>query len=338
MQRWTRESIPDLTGKTAVITGANEGIGFESAYSCTDPHHKNTSIGYETALELARHNCKIIMACRDRTRASKSKADILTEIPNAKIEIVPLDLTDFASIRKFAIDIKIIFGVTSISYLVNNAGTNARPHSLTRDGHEAIFQTNYLGHFLLTKELFPMLITDGNARIVTVTSYYHHFGKIDLDNLDCDLDYNYFTAYANSKLEEIMFSFELQRRITAANLPLLSTAVQPGSTKSTMLYRYPNQDARHWFIKQGERIAGQSPRDGALPSLYACTAPDVEGGKLYGPDSWFEISGNPVAVKPAEAANNIDLARQLWEKSEALIGEEFEMISKPPRGLSRLLL
>jgi NAD(P)-dependent dehydrogenase (short-subunit alcohol dehydrogenase family) len=202
------------------------------------------------------------MACRDNNRATASKSDILQEVPDAEVKIMHLDLADFASIRNFSAKLTSELDLASLSLLVNNAGTNARPHSMTADGHETIFQTNYLGHFLLTKELFPLLIADGNARIVTVTSYYHHSGAIDFNNLESENGYDYFSAYANSKLEEIMFSFELQRRIQAADLPLFSVAVHPGSAKSTMLYRYPTQDARHWFIKKGESIFGQSPKGG----------------------------------------------------------------------------
>lgn len=182
-----------------------------------------------------------------------------------------------------------------------------------------------MGHFLLTKELFPLLLAEKNARIVTVTSYYHHNGKIDFENLNSEKGYNYAKAYANSKLAQIMFSFELERRIREAGLSLTSVAVHPGSVKSTMLYRYEVQDILHLLMRIGEALFGQSPKEGALPSIYASTAPGVEGGSLYGPDKFFEIRGNPTKVAPAPEANNTLITRQLWEYTEMLLGEKFDM-------------
>lgn len=319
MQRWTIDQIPDLTGKTAVITGANDGIG------------------YETALELAKRGCRIMMACRDTARAEAAKKKILQEAPNADVLIEQLDLTDLDSIRTFATKLKSNPSLSTLSLLVNNAGLNAYPHQLTKNGYETIFQTNYLGHFLLTKELFPLLIADGQARIVTVTSYFHHYGQNNFKAMSSQANQGYFKAYANAKLEELIFSVELEKRIRSANLPLMSIAVHPGMVQTRILHHAPPQDLLHRFFKLCEPLLAQPPKVGAMPTLYASTAPDAKGGELYGPDGWFKPSGTPALENPALAAKDTYLADQLWDWSEELIGEKF-VVGETPTQQARLAM
>ena len=242
-------NIPDLTGKTAIITGANSGIG------------------YEHTLELAKHNCKIIMACRDVSKGETARQQILNASPNTNkdnLVVELLDLSNFNSVHFFCDKIKKHYA--SLSLLVNNAGALNLPYKKTQDGNETTFQTNYLGHVLLTNLLYPLLNKDGHARIVEVTSNSHVLGNINFDNLNSEQFYNKTDAYPNSKLAGLIFSFELNRRIIAANHSVISVAAHPGYAETHILSNNPGC-MQNFIFKLGNSILAQSAERGAIPIL-----------------------------------------------------------------------
>jgi NAD(P)-dependent dehydrogenase (short-subunit alcohol dehydrogenase family) len=289
MAKWTAADIPDLAGRTYVVTGANSGLG-----ACT-------------ARELASHGASVIMACRNVGKAERVAAGI-----PGHTEIRALDLSDLASIRSFA------DGVGGLDVLVNNAGVMALPKARTRDGFEMQFGTNHLGHFALTGLLLPKI----TARVVTVSSGAHRIGRIDLADLNWEhRRYGRWRAYGQSKLANLMFAYELQRRLTAAGSGVLSLAAHPGYA-STDLQSH-SQSVQDHVMALGNRLLAQSADFGALPTLYAATAPDVTGGAFYGPDGLGERRGYPHRVGSSRASHDEVVARALWQRSEELTGVGF---------------
>lgn len=290
---WSARDIPHLAGKNAVVTGANSGIG------------------YPTALQLARAGAAVVIGCRDETRGAAALDRLRAEAPGAPITLEALDLSSLASVRKFAERVR--SSRARIDILVNNAGVMAIPERrLTPDGFEVQFGTNHLGHFALTGLLFDRLLAAEKPRVVTVSSGVAAFGKLHLDNLQSERHYVPMRAYAQSKLANLLFTCELDRR--ARSRDLLSVAAHPGAT-ATNLQRYA--------FGRITKIVGQSPERGALPSLFAATDPDVVGGSYYGPRNWFGLSGPPTLVSLPRQARDVDLARRLWEASEKLTGVTF---------------
>jgi len=299
---WTASDIPAQTGKFAVVTGANSGIG------------------YHTALELARAGAHVILACRDSTKGAAAVRRIREQLPSAGIECVSLNLADLASIQRFAETVE--SRGKPIDLLINNAGVMAVPtRRTTADGFELQFGTNHLGHFALTGLLMPSLLRAESARVVTVSSIAHRQGKMEFDNLNGERRYKDLAAYNNSKLANLLFAFELHRRATAAGLPLLSIAAHPGVATTNLFSagsRLDRQPLFSWLTEKFVPLLGQSDAQGAWPILYAATAEDAAGGDFYGPNGRFEFKGYPTHTKPSPQATDESAAAELWQISERL--------------------
>ncbi|WP_211267085.1 oxidoreductase [Nonomuraea candida] len=284
---WTPASMPDLTGRTAVVTGANTGIG------------------RPTALELARHGAHVIVAARNPGKGAAAVEDVLRAVPGARVEYGRLDLADLASVREFAA------GVEKVDLLVNNAGVAMVPKQQTKDGFELQFGTNHLGHFALTGLLLPLLLAAPGARVVNVSSDAQAAGRIDFDDLGLDRGYGRMSAYARSKLANLLFTFELQRRAERAGAGLISVATHPGSTATGIIELGPLRPLAGLFLKPPER--------GAVSSLYAATSPEVRGGEFIGP--------RLQRLTPSATARSQEVAAQLWEVSAELTGVRFERLA-----------
>jgi len=306
MSRWTTTDIPDLTGRTAVVTGANSGLGF------------HTSCG------LARHGARVLLACRDAGRGAQALARVRSEAPAASVELEALDLADLASVRRFAT----WFGTDQgLDLLINNAGVMATPHRRTVDGFELQLGTNHLGHFALTGLLLPRLLSRPGARVVTVSSCMHRAGHIDFGDLQSERRYLKWSAYGQSKLANLLFAFELDRRLKAADADVLSVAAHPGWAATNLQAAGPRMAGRELEEKASHlinRVVAQSDAQGALPVLCAAVSPDVVGGDYFGPDGPFEMRGYPHRVGTTRSARDEQKARRLWALSEELTGVRFE--------------
>ena len=314
---WTAGNIPSQQGKLALITGGNSGIG------------------WETALELARRGAEVIVPARTLAKADDAIARIRQQVPQAKLFPEILDLADLSSVRAFAARIIERFPGQSLDLLINNAGVMAVPtRELTVDGYERQFATNYLGPFLLTALLFPLLKPQPGTRIVTVASAIANQARIDFDNLQSERLYKpLFGAYSQSKLADLIFQQELQRRLTAAGSPILSIGAHPGYAITNLQTSGPAGQAPLGFRLVSailKPFASQDAAHGALPTLYAATSPQVHSGGYYGPDGFQELKGYPVPVKITPAARNLDLAERLWTETERLVGFAFNVQSTLP--------
>jgi NAD(P)-dependent dehydrogenase (short-subunit alcohol dehydrogenase family) len=298
MGKWTAQDIPDQTGRTVVVTGANSGLGFH------------------TSLELARRGARVLMACRNLDKGREAEQRLRREVPSADVEVRRLDLADLASVREFAA------GVEALDLLVNNAGVMAVPRSETADGFEAQLGTNHLGHFALTGLLLETLLAGTDPRVVTVSSNAHKLGKIDFDDLQRERSYNRWTAYCQAKLANLLFTLELQRRAADADSALQSIGAHPGYAATHLQSRSANPIDRV-LMSVTNRLVAQSDAAGALPSLFAATVPDVPGGSYIGPDGLGEQRGHPQYVAPSGRAQDTATARRLWDVSEELTGVGF---------------
>ncbi|HVT20928.1 MAG TPA: oxidoreductase [Mycobacteriales bacterium] len=308
MARWTAQDIPDQSGRVAVVTGANSGLG------------------YHTALELARHGAKVVVASRSDVRGKEAVARIIAEIPDADLDLRALDLADLAHVRTFADAIQASY--PSIDLLINNAGVMAIPRQVTKDGFEMQFGTNHLGHFALTGLLLPLLLRTPDARVVTVSSTAHKPGRIDFDDLQHERSYRRWRVYSDTKLANLLFAYELQRRLTASGSGLISVAAHPG-TSATNLVAVSAQDniIKRLVMPAGARLVSQSAAKGALPQLYAATAPDVKGGEYFGPNGIAESFGYPKRVDSNPASKDLDAAARLWAISEQLTGVSYDSLN-----------
>jgi NAD(P)-dependent dehydrogenase (short-subunit alcohol dehydrogenase family) len=303
MSGWSTSDIPSQEGRLAVVTGANSGLGFH------------------TSLELARAGARVILGCRSSERADDALGRIRADLPDAAVEARALDLADLASVRAFADGLE-----EPLDLLVNNAGVMALPWRTTADGFEMQFGTNHLGHFALTGLLVPRLLADGGGRVVTVSSTMHRRGRMHFDDLQFERDYDRWDAYSQSKLANLLFALELQRRADAADAPLLSTAAHPGYAATNLQYAGPKMEGsrlRMAVMKLGNTLLAQSEAKGALPLLYAATE-DVPGASYAGPSGFQEGRGSPTLVGMTRYASDPDSARRLWEESERLTGVTFE--------------
>jgi NAD(P)-dependent dehydrogenase (short-subunit alcohol dehydrogenase family) len=287
----------NLTGLTALVTGANSGIGLP------------------TSRELARRGAHVIVACRNEAAGQALATSLRQE--GCSAEFQALNLADLASVRAAAGSLNA--RLSGLDILVNNAGVGMIPRQLTVDGFEMQLGTNHFGHFALTGLVLPLLLARPNARVVTVSSDAHEGGELDLDDLEATKNYGRTSAYARSKLANLLFALELQRRAEAAGVTLLSLASDPGTT-STNIFKFglltkPINLLMRPFIKSAE--------EGAKPSLHAATAPDVAGGQFYGP--------GPALVTPAANARNEATAARLWEISTQRTGVRFEMLERQAR-------
>jgi NAD(P)-dependent dehydrogenase (short-subunit alcohol dehydrogenase family) len=308
--RWTQDSIPDQSGKRILVTGANSGLGFV------------------TVRELARHGATVLLAVRDQERGEQARADILNDLGGpADISVVPLDLADLASVRALVAHL----AGSPLDVLINNAGIMAIPRQLTVDGFERQLGTNHLGHMALTLGLLPNLMATGGSgattRIVTVSSGAHRLGKIDLDDLMGVRSYKPWRAYGQSKLANLLFTLELQRRLDDIHAPVNAYSAHPGYADTNLQSVGPamrgdkrGQSMMSWA---NEKLA-QPAAMGALPTLYAATEPGVPAGAFIGPDGFLEQRGYPTVVTPNSAGRDAHMARALWTASEALIGMTFQ--------------
>lgn len=317
--RWTNENIGDLSGIITVVTGANSGIGFE------------------TAKELAGHGSTVIMACRNLEKAASAKALILKDYPDAKLDIMQLDLADLESIKNFCHGFSNLY--PCLHLLINNAGVLNIPNEKTKQGLQSIMGTNFFGPFALTAGLYPLLINaDGNARIVTVGSDTHRFGKIDFDNFNGEKPYKnakeMLHNYAASKLAGMMFAFRLDRLFKENNIPILSVAAHPGvcvmqsshankEEKFNKLFTFGLFISNHTFAL--------SDADGAKAVLRAATERNLSGGEYYSPQSMIfkEMRGEIKLTKASEQAYDDDIAKRLWKCAEELTDIKFEISPQP---------
>jgi NAD(P)-dependent dehydrogenase (short-subunit alcohol dehydrogenase family) len=306
---WTTDNIPDLTGKVIVVTGANSGIGFEAAR------------------EFARNGARTILACRNMEKAQAALNQIQAEIPNAPAEIMQLDLASLKSVHKFAGELKARYD--RLDVLLNNAGIMMVPYGTTEDGFERQFGTNHLGHFALTGLLIDLLLKTPGSRVVNVSSTGHRFGSMDFDNLmyEGGNGYSPTRAYGRSKLANLLFTYELQRRYEATGAAAIVVAAHPGGSK-TNLGRHLEGSWYHRSLRRLEPLLTQSAAMGALPSLRAAVDPDVSGGQYFGPGGFMEQGGYPVVVQSSSASHDEAAARQLWEVSEQLTGVRYTQLDR----------
>lgn len=296
MTAWTTTDIPDQTGRTAVITGANTGLGFE------------------TAKALAEKGANVVIAVRNTDKGKQAAARI-----TGNVEVQELDLTSLASIREAAESLKGRFD--KIDLLINNAGVMTTPKGTTKDGFELQFGTNHLGHFALTGLLLDALLDVEGARIVTVSSNGHKMGgAIHWDDLQWERSYNRMGAYTQSKLANLMFTYELQRRL-APRGKTIAVAAHPGTSNTELARNLPS--AVQPAMAAVANVIAQSAAGGALPSLRAATDPGVLGGQYYGPANLAQWRGAPVVVASSDRSYDLDQQRRLWTVSEELTGVTF---------------
>ncbi len=299
---WTAANIPDQTGKVIVITGANSGIGYAAAHA------------------LAGKNATIIMACRSTDKGQTAIDTIHQDYPNAKLDLMKLDLASLDSVRNFAEDFTARYD--QLDRLLNNAGVMALPERReTADGFEMQFGTNHLGHFALTGLLLEHLLKTPDSRIVTVSSGAHNMGQIDFDDLQREQSYNPWNAYGQSKLANLLFTYELQRKLDAIGANTIATAAHPGYTAT-------NLQQHTGFFQFLNPLIAQSPEMGTLPTLYGAFGP-AQGGEYYGPGGLFEFRGYPKQVDSNDRSKNEAVAARLWEVSEELTGVRYSALAQP---------
>jgi NAD(P)-dependent dehydrogenase (short-subunit alcohol dehydrogenase family) len=303
-ERWTPSDLPDLTGRTALVTGANSGLGLH------------------TSIELARHGAHVVLACRDPLRGDQALGRLRLEAPTASAELRVLDLADLASVRRCAAEV--LADHPAIDVLVNNAGVMAPRHRrVSADGHELQIATNHLGHFALTGLLLPAL---GSARVVTVSSNAHRMGRIDLDDLDSERSYRPWRAYGQSKLANLLFTMQLQRLADAAGLGLVSLAAHPGYAATELMSNGPlGHGPLGRVTGRLSALVAQPAQMGAWPILYAAGVADVRGAEYFGPAAWGGWRGYPTRTSAAGPAYDADLAARLWQRSQELTGVRYDV-------------
>ena len=313
MGNWTAADVPDCREKTVVVTGANSGLGFEAAKV------------------LTKRGATVIMACRSLDRGETAAAEIRAELPAeaaGTLDVHQCDLASLSSIERFADGVSEAYD--HLHVLCNNAGVMAVPRDETDDGFEMQLGVNHLGHFALTSHLLSLLLeTPGETRIVTHSSGAHTAGEIDFDDLMRERSYDKWEAYGQSKLANLHFAYELQRRLTAAGLTdTKSIACHPGFADTNLQYRGPKEmgsRTRYAMMKVANTLFAQSARRGALPLLYAATAPDAAGGAYYGPDGLWNMRGAPERQESNDASRDEAVAERLWDVSEELTGVSYEI-------------
>ncbi len=311
---WTATDIPSQRGRTAVVTGANFGLGLE------------------TATELARAGATVVLAARDPARAEAAIASISSAIPNADVRFVPLDLASLASVAEFSEAVATTFP-DGLDLLINNAGVMMPPRRETEDGFELQLGTNHLGHFALTGRLLPMMGDRDGSRVVTVSSGMARMGQIDFDDLQGRQSYSRTGAYAQSKLANLVFALDLDDRLENSGLKTRSMGAHPGYAATNLQAAGPRiggglgSTLAAPFMALGHRLLAQSAEAGALPTLRAATEPGLAGGTYIGPDGPGEMRGSPVPVKPVETASDPEVAERLWEASVELSGVDYPFLT-----------
>jgi len=304
-QKWTTANIPDLSGKVIIVTGGNSGLGYESAKA------------------FAENGAEVILTSRSVEKGEAAKKEIISQNPDSKIVVMQLDLMNFESIRNFADSFKEKY--RRLDILLNNAGIMTTPYFLTKDGLEAQTGTNHFGHFALTGLLLNIIKNTPNSRVVNVSSLAHKSGIMDFNNLlfEGGKDYSPMKAYGRSKLENLLFTYELKRRFEDEGIESLAVAAHPGGSQ-TNLSRHI--EGKWWFrlLTPLFKLLTQSQAQGALPQIRASVDHNVKGGEYYGPDGFGEMTGFPVLVKSNEASHNKDDSMKLWEASEELTGVSYQ--------------
>lgn len=311
MTGWNASDIPDQSGRTAVVTGANSGIG------------------YVTARELARRGARVVLACRSEERGTRALDRLRSEVPTSQVEFRKLDLGDLGSVREFAEAYdRDGEGGGGLDLLINNAGVMALPYRRTADGFETQFGVNHLGHFALTGLLLPRLLRTPGARIVTVSSAFHALGNIDIGDLNSKHDYRRWIAYGRSKTANLLFVHELARRLAATGSDIVAAAAHPGYAQTNLQAAAPKMEGRKVVERAmwlGNRILAQPATAGALPSLYAATAPGVRPDSFTGPRvlGW---QGAPANSWRAKWTLNDAASERLWAASEGLTGVRYSTL------------
>jgi NAD(P)-dependent dehydrogenase (short-subunit alcohol dehydrogenase family) len=304
MSRWTAADIPDQTGRTVLVTGANSGLGLR------------------TAEALAARGAHVLMGCRDATRGEAARSDVTTGATGPVPDVVPLDLADLGSVRDAARSVA--DAVERLDVLVNNAGVMAMPLRRTADGFELQFATNHLGHYALTGLLLPVLLRAKGPRVVTVSSNVHRMGRNDWSDPNWESRrYFKWLAYGQSKLANLLFTRELARRAHEAGSSLVAVAAHPGNSATHLVPASAEASGSRLvgqMMNWGNRLIAQPDSAGALPQLYAATMPDVIPGEYFGPDRLFQLRGHPTRVGSSAAAQDDEAAGRLWQLSEELTG------------------
>ncbi len=301
--KWTALDIPSQAGRVAIVTGANSGLGFH------------------TTMGLAKKGARVIMACRNLEKGEEARQKILQMSPAQTPEVWHLDLSNLKSVEEFSLKYKSSF--KSLDLLINNAGLMAIPHALTKDGFEMQFGVNYLGHFALTSHMWPLLLESTYARIVNVSSLAHRIGSIRFDDPHWEKDYSKWGAYGMSKLANLLFTIELGRRLNTSSVDMITAAAHPGYANTELQAKGAKMKGSRLgagSFNLVNRIVAQSAEKGALPSLFAATATDVEQGGYYGPDGFLRLAGWPSPDRPSEKRADEKVADKLWELSEQLTG------------------
>jgi NAD(P)-dependent dehydrogenase (short-subunit alcohol dehydrogenase family) len=310
MTTWTADDLGDLSGRTVLVTGANSGLGLRSAEA------------------LAAHGARVLMACRNREKGEAALAGVAALAGGTAPELVSLDLADLASVETAAKEVA--DRVERLDGLMNNAGVMAMPHCRTVDGFEMQFGTNHLGHYALDARLLPLLLAAPAPRVVTTSSTMHRIGRMKWDDLQHERRYQKWPAYGQSKLANLLFAFELDRRAKLAGTPLRSVAAHPGYAATHLQAAGPEMsggplgrlNARAMHLTNA--VFAQTDAAGALPQLRGLVDPDVVGGEFFGPGGFGEMHGNPVVVKAKKAAYDTEAAARLWDLSAELTGVSFD--------------
>jgi NAD(P)-dependent dehydrogenase (short-subunit alcohol dehydrogenase family) len=307
MVSWKVSDIPDQRGRIAVVTGANSGLG------------------YVTARELARKGARVVLACRSEARGAEAGDRLVAEVPGAEVEFARLDLGALESVREFADT----YAYDRLDLLVNNAGVMALPLARTADGFETQFGVNHLGHFALTGLLLPTITATPGARVVTVSSIVHALANLDIDDLNSERhEYKKWIAYARSKTANLLFIHELARRLGAVGSDVVAAAAHPGYASTNLQTAGPRLEGRkgaEWFMGVGNRVFAQSAESGALPTLYAATAPGVRPDSFTGP-SFAMWRGAPATSWRARWTLNDAAGERLWSASEQLTGVTYDAL------------
>ena len=305
---WSAADVGDLTGRVALVTGANSGIG------------------YETARTLADHGAHVILGCRNQEKARRARDKMESQLERSSLELLDLDLADLASVRRAA---RAVLGDHArLDLLVNNAGVMGTPYQQTADGFELQMATNHLGHFALTGLLLDRLVTTERSRVVSVSSNMHKLGRLRLDDVAGIKPHNTWVTYSTSKLADLLFIAELSRRLEAGGLPTIAVAAHPGWTRSNLAgsgVALGNSRVRRKLGRTAGSTLGQSTAAGALPVLCAATASTIRSGQYIGPGGAFELFGPPRLVQPSKRARDQRLAAGLWDASEELTGVRYSV-------------
>ena len=295
---WSAEALGDQSGRVAIVTGSNSGIGFE------------------TARVLAGKGATVVMACRNLEKANPKADEIRAAHPGADVNAMQLDLSDLGSVQRFAEGFRAKH--SRLDLLINNAGIMVPPYGKTAQGFETQFGVNHLGHFALTGSLLDLITNTPGSRIVTVSSIAHYMGKIDFADLNWEKGYRAQAAYGQSKIANLLFTYELQRRLATAGKDTIAVAAHPGWTETNL-----QEHAKG--VKFLNRFLAQEPLMGALPTLYAATEPGVNGAEYFGPSGFMEMNGPPKKVKSNKRSHDPNVAERLWNVSEELTGVHFQI-------------